>query len=165
MTVPRNARPGGEAEGLISDAIHDLVAARLARAFVPLAGLFAAGLVALFGSRAHGLWVAGGAVVTAAAVMFYGLAIVQAAAGRRGRLRKAIAGLCSVVPPVFGVYILGWPGLRRLASLEGMAGAGAAILYVLLGVWVLRSWLRITEVRRLAQVMIPPHEVGGDSTR
>jgi hypothetical protein len=59
----------------------------------------------------------------------------------------------STVPPAYGVYVFGWHGLRGLA--QG-GGAGAVLIAILLtgaGVWVLRSWMRIVEVERLAGVM------------
>ena len=150
---------------VISGAIHNLVAARLGRAFVPLAGLFAAGMVRLLGGAPGGLWMAVGAVASAGAMLWYGLAIVRAPSGRGSVAGRLAGAVCTVVPSLFGIYVLGWAGLRGLAAATGGGSVAAAILYVALGVWVLTSWLRLTEVRRLAQVMIPSHDLSGESTR
>ena len=115
------------------------------------------------GGGADGLWMALGAVASAAAMLWYGLTIVREPSRSAGRL---VVGLVvNVIPTAFGLYVVGWAGLKRLAATTSGLGVGVAILYVLLGVWVLRSWLRLREVRRLAEVMIPSHGIPGESTR
>lgn len=144
-------------------AIQNLVAARLARGFVPLAGLFVAGIVGLLGGRPLAIVVAAGSVATAAAMLAYGLAVVDSVSGRVGGVRKAMVTACSVVPPVYGIFIAGWPGLQALTSASGWVAVLLATLYTVVGVWVLRSWLRVVEVRRLARSMVLPNDVPGDS--
>lgn len=163
MTAPEGSQAGPEVATVVRSAIQNLVAARLGRGFVPLAGLFAAGVVGAYGAREGALAMAGGAVLSAASMLTYGLTVVDGTAGPVSTLRKATALASSVVPPVYGIFILGWPGLQGLASATSVLGLSIATLYVVLGVWVLRSWLRVVEVRRLAQAMVSPHDVSGDS--
>ena len=148
---------------VVRSAIQDLVAARLGRGFVPLAGLFAAGVVGAFGAGEGALVIAGGAVLSAASMLAYGLTVVDATTRPVGTGRKATALASSFVPSIYGIFILGWPGLQGLASAASVLGLSIATLYVVLGVWVLRSWLRVVEVRRLARAMVSPHDVSGDS--
>jgi hypothetical protein len=75
-----------------------------------------------------------------------------------------LAFVGSVVPPGFGLWVLGWEGLRVLST--GPAGPGLliAILHTGLGVWVLRTWLKVLEIERLAQIMLlNPNDDGGPS--
>jgi hypothetical protein len=61
--------------------------------------------------------------------------------------------LGSLVPLVFGLYVLGWLGLRRMATGEGLTAIGVGIAFAAMGSWVMRSWMKVVEVERLAQVM------------
>lgn len=72
--------------------------------------------------------------------------------------------LTSVVPPVYALYVLGWRGLRALA--EGLSSVGVlvAVLHVLVGVWLLRSWMRVVEIERLVEVMSVHSEGEGTSS-
>lgn len=138
---------------MVASAIQDLVVTRLGRGFLPLAGLFAAGLVASFASAGHGWWTAVGALAAAGVMLLYGLSIVEGARGRPRRSWMIATGVVAFVPPLYGVYVLGWLGLRSFTTLDGVPSLVRATLYVILGVWVLRAWLRVVEVRRLARVM------------
>jgi hypothetical protein len=59
----------------------------------------------------------------------------------------------SLVPLVFGLYVLAWLGLRRMALGEGLSAIGVGISFAAMGTWVMRSWMKVVEVERLAQVM------------
>ncbi|MBT8489054.1 MAG: hypothetical protein KJO65_09560 [Gemmatimonadetes bacterium] len=163
MKAPEDPPVGSDVGAVVRTAIQDLVAQRLGRGFVPLVGLFSAGLLGLFSSRPAAVPVAVGAVASAACMLAYGLAIVDSTSGRLAGVRGILVLGCSAVPPLYGVFIVGWPGLRGFAAGDGVIEVTVATLYVLLGVWVLRSWLRVAEVRRLARAMVSPHDVPGDS--
>jgi len=75
----------------------------------------------------------------------------------------SLASVASVVPAAYGTYVLGWRGLRGLTTSDGVTSILAAILYAILGVWVLRAWLRVLEVRRLARVMASDIDGDGES--
>ena len=145
---PRQTSP----RAAVADAIQNLMAARLGRGFVPLALLFAWGLVGLL-QGSNRLWIAGGAVASAIAMLAYGLRIVQKAIGRPPKAWMRVAILGSVVPPAYGLCVLGWDGLRALSRASGAWSVLSAILHFGLGVWVLRSWMKVVEIERLAQVM------------
>lgn len=152
-----------DARAVVADAIQSLTAARLGRAFIPLAVLFAAGGVAFARSGDTGLWTALGAVASSAVMLAYGLRTVQRTLGRSHRPWMSLVMLASVLPPAYALYVLGWRGLRGLTFSSGPEGMAAAILYVALGVWVLRTWLRIVEIERLAQVMSMNLDGDGES--
>lgn len=153
-------------ELVVGRAVQDLAAARLGRGFIPVALLALVGLgdVVLLGAgRWEGWILLVGAPVTAAAMLAYGLRVVQQAFGRAGRPWMALAGPAGLVPLAFGVYVLGWRGLRLMArggTGSLLAGAGLALL----GAWLLWAWLRVVEVRRLAESMSGIGEIGGGGT-
>ncbi|MDP2956339.1 MAG: hypothetical protein Q8N53_07950 [Longimicrobiales bacterium] len=62
-------------------------------------------------------------------------------------------GRGGVLPPAFGIWVLGWLGLRSAAEAEGPVGVTAGLVLAALGVWVLRGWVRILELHRLAETM------------
>ena len=144
---------------MIGRAIQTIMAARLGRGFVPIGILFAVGVVQF--AQGAGLVVGVGAVLTSAAMLAYGLRIVQNAFGRPTRWWMSVAVGGSIIPPLFSVYVIGWEGLRRLAPGGGLAGIAVAIILAGLGVWVLRSWMRVVEVERLARVMAVNLDEGG----
>lgn len=135
----------------INAAIQNLVASRLGRGFVPLGLLFAWGVVSFLSGG--GLGVALGALASTAAMLAYGLRIVQRAYGRPDRPWMALASAASVIPPVFAVYVLGWLGLRGMTAGLAWSTTGPAILGTLLGVWALRGWMKVVEIERLARIM------------
>jgi hypothetical protein len=148
----------------VGDAIQALMAARLGRGFVPLGVLFAMGLGAWLLGAPGGQALAFGAILAGAAMLSYGLRIVQRALGRPHRAWMSLAMAASVVPPAFALYVLGWRGLRALAGAGSPGSLALATLLFALGVWVLRVWMRVVEVERLAQIMTTnPNEDGGSS--
>jgi hypothetical protein len=149
----------GAPREVIGGAIQIIMVARLGRGFVPTGILFAVGAVQF--ARGAGLVVGVGAVLTSAAMLAYGLRIVQNAFGRPTRWWTSVAVVGSIIPPLFSVYVIGWEGLRRLAPGGGLGGIAAAIILAGLGVWVLRSWMRVVEVERLARVMAVNMDEGG----
>lgn len=146
---------------VVAGAIQNLTAARLGRAFIPLALLFAMGAVGFARSGQTGLWTAIGAVGTSAVMLAYGLRTVQRSLGRPRRTWMSM--LANVVPPGYGMWVLGWRGLRALTDSTDPSGLVMAILYVALGVWVLRTWMGIVEIERLARVMASNLDGDGDS--
>ena len=135
----------------VNAAIQNLVASRLGRGFVPLGLLFAWGVGAMF--FGGGVALPGGAVAAAAAMLAYGLRIVQRAFGRPKRPWMSLALAFSVVPPLYSIYVLGWLGLRGFTMGFGLSTILSATLSTALGVWALRSWMKVVEIERLAQIM------------
>ncbi|MDH3272318.1 MAG: hypothetical protein OEN56_13345 [Gemmatimonadota bacterium] len=162
--VPSGGDAGPDAEALVANAIQDLVAARLGRGFVPLALLFGVGAVDVLRAAPGGWLLAGGALFASGAMLACGLRIVQRSLSRPDRPWMEFAMLTSVVPPVYALYVLGWRGLRALA--EGLSSVGVlvAVLHVLVGVWLLRSWMRVVEIERLVEVMSVHSEGEGTSS-
>lgn len=146
----------------VGDAIQSLMASRLGRGFVPLAMLFALGLGTSLVGPHGGEAIAFGSILAGAAMLAYGLRIVQRALGRPNRPWMRLAMAASVVPPGYALYVLGWRGLRALAGAGTLGALALATLHFALGVWVLRVWMRVVEIERLAQVMtMNPNEDGG----
>ena len=135
----------------VNAAIQNLVASRLGRGFVPLALLFGWGVGAMF--LGGGIALPAGAVATAAAMLANGLRIVQRAVGRPDRPWMGLAATASVIPPVYSVYVLGWLGLRGFTIGFALSPILSATLSTVLGVWVLRSWMKVVEIERLARIM------------
>jgi len=137
------------------------VAARLGRAFVPLSILFVTGVVEYFALQREGAPLLSlGAVGAAATVLAYGLRISQQAFARPHKAWMSGAMLGSLVPPLFALYVLGWRGLRQLATGEGLSDFGVGIAFAVVGTWAMRSWMKVVEVERLAQVMTMDLEGG-----
>jgi hypothetical protein len=139
---------------VLAAAVQNLVAARLGRGFVPLGVLFVLGVVQYFVAPGAGAYVlALGAPVAAGTMLAYGLRITQQAFGRPRRAWMSWAMLGSLVPPAFSLYVLAWLGLRQLTAGGGLSGFGVGIAFAAMGTWVMRSWMKVVEVERLAQVM------------
>lgn len=145
-------------EQAIGKAIQDITAVRLGRGFVPLAGMAVAGVVQLglagLGSG-EGWFLALGAAATAGAMLAFGLRNVQLAFGRPAKPWMSLAMVGSFVPPLFTFYVLAWRGLREVATGPGVAERIVGVLMTLLGLWALRSWMKLVEVRDLARAMSP----------
>jgi hypothetical protein len=164
MPEPTPPVPSGEAAQIVGRAIQRLAAARLGRGFVPLALLFLMGVGRmLWGSG--GLVLALGAPLAAGAMLVHAQRVVQRAFGRPPRAWMSLAGPAWVVPVGFGVWVLGWLGLRGVAVGGGVISVTSALLFAGLGAWVLRAWHEILELHSLAEAMIPtpPGERGGGS--
>ncbi len=154
MPEPTFPTPSGQAAETVGRAIQKLAAARLGRGFVPLALLFLVGVgKLLWGSG--GLVLALGAPLTAGAMLFYALRVVERSFGRPPRAWMSLAGPAWVVPVGFGVWVLGWLGLRGVAVGGGVISVSSALLFAGLGTWVLRAWHKILELHSLAEAMIP----------
>ncbi|MEQ9398354.1 MAG: hypothetical protein RJQ04_04220 [Longimicrobiales bacterium] len=158
---PWRPEPPEPPRHVVGQAIQDSTAPRLGRAFVPVGLLFAAGLGQALAGRGPTPWaLLLGAPAAALAMLAFGLRIVQLAFGRPYRAWMGGAMAASVIPPFFSVYVLGWLGLRRIATLGGPLEVLAGAAFAALGVWVLRAWMRIVEVQRLADVMLAPGGAG-----
>lgn len=150
MSEPSPAIPPAVAVGT---AIQNLAVTRLARGFIPLGMLCLVGLGEMLSGVSSGWPLAAGAPLTAGAMLAYGMRVVQRAFGRPARGWMKMAAAASLLPPVFGVYVFGWRGLKAVAAWEGLAAGLGGIVLAALGVWTLRAWLRLLEIRRLAEVM------------
>lgn len=139
----------------VATAIQDLVAARLGRGFVPLALLFLWGVIQLVTGidGSEGFVLSVGALAAGGAMLAYGLRVVQRAFGRAERIWMSAAMWASVVPFAFALYVLGWRGLRLLATGGGPTGFLGGIVFAAMGSWVLRCWMKVVEVERLARIM------------
>jgi len=158
MTRPPDLPPN--ALQLVGRAIQDLAAARLGRAFIPLALIFLVGMgEMLTGPRGWDL--AGGAPLAAGAMLAHGLKVVQKAFGRPQRPWMVLAPVAGVLPLGLGLYVLGWRGLRTLSDPHGIASLASGVFFTLAGVWVLRSWVKLLELGRLADAMVAG--TGGES--
>ncbi len=135
-------------------AVQELTAARLGRGFLPLAALFVWGLVqVLFAPMQVGAWVlVVGAPCTAGIMLGHGLRGVKRAFGRPEAWWMALLGPAALLPPVFGLYVACWRGLRTVAG-GGLEAAVVGLVMTALGVWALRSWLKVLEVGRLGDTM------------
>lgn len=149
----------------VATAIQDLVAARLGRGFVPLGLLFLWGLAQLArgGDGPEALVLSLGSLAAAATMLAYGLRVVQRAFGRSERFWMSIAMWGSLVPFAFALYVLGWRGLRELATGGDLMGSLVGIVFAALGSWVLRCWMKVVEVERLARIMTEDLEGRGSS--
>lgn len=141
---------------VVGPAIQRLAAARLGRGFFPLGVLFLVGLGEMVDTRSGGagpLVLAFGAPVSAAAMLAYGLGVVQRAFGHAPRAWWPLATAGGFVPLAFGLYVLGWLGLRGIARWNSASSVATGVAFGALGVWTLRSWQRLSELERLAAVM------------
>lgn len=136
----------------VGRAIQDLAAARLGRTLLPLTLLFLIGLGRMLTSGG-GFMLAVGATLAAVAMLAYGLRVVHLAFGRAPRPWTKLAVAGGVLPPAFGIWVLGWLGLRSVAEGAGPVGVTSGLVLAALGFWVLRGWVQILELRRLAETM------------
>jgi hypothetical protein len=153
--------PALEPQKVVGGAIQRLAAVRLGRAFLPLGVLLLVGLGEMIAGQKPGLdafLLAVGAPASAGAMLAYGFGVVRRAFGRPpGWWPLAMVG--GLVPLAFGVYVLGWRGLRLVAHWDGVTGVLAGIFFSLLGYGVLRACQRLSELETLATVM----SMGGTS--
>ena len=152
MSNPSSEPLPGAAVQTVGLAIQKLAAKRLGRAFTPLTLLFLGGLGQML-ATGEGFLLAAGAPLSALAMLAYGLRVVQRSFGKPRRLWMALAVAGGIVPTAYGLWVLGWGGLRALASAEGIVAVAVALVTSVLGLWVLRAWVRILELSRLAEVM------------
>ena len=152
-------------EQVVGGAIQKLMAARLGRAFLPLGVLFAFGFAGLLRGSPGAFGVALGAVAAGGAMLGYGLRVVQRTLGRPRRVWMLVASAASVVPPLYALYVLGWRGLRAMAEGGGSMALLVGAVHFVLGVWVLRSWMRVLELERLARIMTMGSDHDGGSPR
>jgi len=141
---------------VVGVAVQKLAAARLGRGFVPLAILLPAGVAQMLRdgyATPSAMILVVGAPLVALAMLAYALRIVQRAFGRPARAWMSLAMVGSLLPPTFAVYVFAWPGLRMLFGGGGLSGFASAVLFTVLGAWVLRSWMKVVQVERLARVM------------
>jgi hypothetical protein len=141
---------------VVGPAIQRLAAARLGRGFLPLGVLLLVGLSEMIGSRRPGagaFLLALGALASAGAMLAYGLGAAQRAFGLPRKSWWPLATAGGLVPLVFGVYVLGWRGLRLIARWDGVPGVAAGAAFVALGLWTLVSWQRLAELETLATAM------------
>jgi hypothetical protein len=150
------AEPPPAPNQVVGPAIQRLAAARLGRGFLPLGVLLLVGLGEMISGRVPGsgpLLLAVGAPASAGAMLAYGLGVVQRAFGRERRPWWPLATAGGLVPLAFGVYVLGWRGLRLVAGWNGIPEVLTGVFFTLLGFWILRSWQRLSELETLATVM------------
>jgi hypothetical protein len=156
-----------EVARVVGAAVQDMAATRLGRAFLPLGLAFLVGLVRMFTGN-DGFTLALGAPLSAGAMLAYGLRVVQRAFGKPARPWMVLAVVGGLLPPAFGIYLLGWEGLRVVAEGGGPAAVVAGLFLAGLGVWILRGWIQLLELHRLAETMmmglpgIENGESGGD---
>jgi hypothetical protein len=148
----------------IGQAIQTVTAARLGRGFVPLAGIAVAGGVQ-WGVPALGVtggWtLIGGAAATALAMLAFGLRNVQLAFGRAPKTWMNLAMMGSMIPAVFTFYVFAWRGLRVIAIGDGLWMRLFGLVLTGLGMWAIRSWMKLVEVQKLAQAMIVEQSMDG----
>lgn len=148
---------------LMSDAIQNLAATRLGRSFRPLAMLFVLGAVGVASGVSGAFWIALGAVASSGALLASAMRTVQRVVGRPERFWMSFVDTAGLIPPVYGVLLVAWRGLRGMAIADGPFGFASAILHLALGVWVLRCWVRVAEMERLAHVMLMNLDSAGEN--
>lgn len=159
MTRPPDLPPA--ALQVVGRAIQDLAAARLGRAFVPLALVFLVGLGEMLrGGRGWDLALT--APLAAGAMLAHGLRAVQQAFGRPPRWWTVLTPVAGILPLGLGLYVLGWRGLRTLAASSGLTTLFAGVFFTLVGLWLLRAWTRLLELGTLADTMVADSGSGGD---
>jgi hypothetical protein len=153
--------PVREPGQVVGPAIQNLAAARLGRAFFPLALLLLLGLarVATEGGTVPFL-LALGAPLSGGVMLAFGQRVVRRAFGHPWRRWMKWAGVAGVLPPVYAIWVMAWLGLKGLAGGWSVTGTAMAVASALLGLWALRSWLRIVELQRLAEAMAMDPGVG-----
>lgn len=160
--------PAGETNPtlVVGRAIQDLAAARLGRAFLPLALLLASGVVGMvMGRGVQGFALAVGAPLSAGTMLAFGQRTVRRAFGGPPRPWMAWAAVGGLVPPAYGIWVMAWLGFRGLTVAQRPRETLLAILFAALGLWLLRSWLRIVELQQLAAVMTRDSEGGEEGQR
>ena len=158
MSDPSQYADAPAPQQVIGQAIQDVTAARLGRAFVPLASIAVAGVVevVLVGLASTGGWLlVSGAAATAGAMLAFGLRNTQLAFGRPHRPWMSFAMLGSLIPPAFTIYVLAWRGLRLIAGGDDVTMRLMGVGMALMGAWALRSWMQLVEVQSLARAMSP----------
>lgn len=141
---------------VVGPAVQRLAAARLGRGFFPLAVLLLVGLSEIVTGTGRGagpLLLVLGAPASAAAMLAYGQGAVQRAFGHPEKSWWRLATAGGLVPLCFGLYVLGWQGLRLIAQWNGAAGVATGVLFGALGAWTLLAWQRVSELETLAAVM------------
>ena len=83
----------------------------------------------------------------------FGLRTVQLALGRPFKKWMSAAMIASMIPPAFTFYVFAWRGLREVAVADGAAMRLTGVLLTLVGIWALRSWMKVVEVQNLARAM------------
>ena len=167
MTEPwQRQDPPAAPEQAVGRAIQGLMATRLGRGFMPLALLAMVGLLELLSfdfTGGGGLVLVLGALAAGVAMLSFGLRASQLAFARAERQWMSAAMLSSFVPPGFALYVLGWRGLRFFVVGSGVSGFVTSIFFTVMGLWAMRSWMRVVEVERLSLVMVPgvEGETGG----
>lgn len=152
MTRSQPLPGGAAARAQVGRAIQKLAAARLGRAFIPLAILLVLG-VAQIAFRRGGILLAGGAALSAVSMLAFGLQVVNRAFGRGSRVWMAAATAAGLVPAAYALWVLGWLGLRGVATAGGLFNGVWAALHLLLGILLVWRWLQILELSRLAATM------------
>lgn len=155
--------PSPNPHALVAETIQDLAATRLGRGFRPLAVLFVLGAVGVVSGVSGAVWVASGALATAGALLASAMRTVQRTIGRPERFWMAFVDTASLFPPLYGVLLVAWRGLRGMAVAGGPVAFLSAILHVVLGVWVLRGWVRVVEIEQLARVMVMNVDSAGET--
>jgi hypothetical protein len=161
------APSGGDAEQAmreaVAKAVRNLAARRLARGFLPL------GLVFLFGAMQMAFRGAldgdyavltVGAMVAAGAMLVYGNGAVRRALGAQGAVAGWVTTTAGLVPYVFALYLLGFRGLRPLASsgpsVSGVVGRLVALGFLLVAAKLLWDLSHLTRLHILARTMTMP---------
>jgi hypothetical protein len=138
---------------VVGSAIQNLAAQRLGRGFVPLGLLCLVGLGEVLSGAGSGWLLALGAPLSAVAMVVFGMGVAQEAFGRPDRPWMKVGAVSSLLPPAFGLYVVGWRGLGAVAAWDGWGAGLGAVLIAALGAWALWAWFRLVELRRLAQAM------------
>ncbi len=141
----------------IGPAIMKSMVPRLGRALVPIVIAWIVGWLQIArgapGSAAVLLF---GAPIAIGLLLVLSTSIVRNAFGRPLRPWMAVAPLGGVVPIVFGLYVLGWMGLRETAAGGSGVEIGIGLAMVVLGGWILRAVMNVIELQQLARVMVAP---------
>lgn len=163
--APSPVEPDDDTRAAVADVVQRMVAARLGRAFLPLAPIFLFGavqMVRIGPLESDYAVLALGSLAAAGAMLLYGNGAVHRALGPSRRTEARLAIVAGIVPYVFALYVLAFRSFEPVAEalgggLEG--GIGPVVLAVLFGLVsgrLLWHLSRLTELHRLARTMVVP---------
>ena len=150
----------------IQAAVRDLVARRLARAYLTLSALAALALgewaVSGFSDR-PAFWTLAGVPPAALALLISAWVVVRRGTGTVSVVGRVGWWVVALIPYAYASFVLAVPGLRRVA-LQGPDAVPVVLglAYAFLAVRFLGNVVRVAEAGRLATAMATPAPEEGD---
>ena len=149
--------PPADPARAVGVAVQRTAAASLGRGFLPLMALALAGLV----QGMRGGWLEAdvlvlviGSVLAAGAMLAYGQLAVHRVLGRPKKPWMVAASVGGFFPYVYGLYVIAWLGLAPLRDGLGLGTVAAAVFFVGMGAWCLRSHWRLTDLHLFTREVV-----------